>query len=123
MDDAEEQVENLQEALMQSEDAIIANWNQDISFKSLLIWALSSFEGELYLKLIDLLLAIKDERALFELYRQLLNPKIEADEKQHIVKGLLAIGEQPPFYVDVDGKVLRVNRLEELTGREGDVRK
>ncbi len=114
MDDAETQVEDLQEALIQSADDIKANWEQDFGFRSLLIWALSNFEGELYYKLIDLLLDIGDDRALFELYRQLLNPKIEKEEKQYIIRGLMVIDEKPPFFVDVNGKVEQIDRLDDL---------
>ncbi len=117
LDEAETQVEGLQDALIQNAEDVKVQWEQDFGFRSLLIWALGNFEGELYYKLVDLLLGIRDERALFELYRQLLNPKIERVEKQYIVKGLLEIGEKPPFFVDVDGKVEQIASVGELEPR------
>ncbi|MEX1308605.1 MAG: tetratricopeptide repeat protein [Eubacteriales bacterium] len=115
MEEAEAQVEGLQEALIQSADDIKTRWEQDFAFRSLLIWALSNFEGDLYSKLVDLLLTINDDRALFELYRQLLNPKIEREDKKYIVSGLIDIDETPPFFVDIDGKVEQISQIEELS--------
>jgi len=100
-------IEMLEGFLKKSVDERQAAWINDDILRNDFIWALDYAPLEMRIALIDAVADHPDERTKTLLHRQLLKPKLKTRLKKKIMESLIAMGEEEPFFADVDGKVER----------------